>query len=391
MTAKVTESFAAICASVAAGDWLKSACAAAGIKVHVFQFKVLKDPTLRARWLAAKNRGLEVRLNRGVLRYADEILWLIESGMSMRKACASDARFPSRHSFVAALRIDPVLQRRYDDAIDPQEDMDAKCRGAFDDIVRGIKAGGRILEVLQPRKRCPDYNVLSRFLKSNPEFDARYRAAFREREAGPNAIGQAASYSERELRRAAADLMLNDTRHISTAHVSPTGPHAATLLKASHRDAELRAAVETAIMARRARLRLPGPKFVPTTVRVTVPAKQDGGPRIVPPSLSSNELWQLAIAALPARLDSAMRNDVAADIIVAVLQGDLSPDQINGEAHRFISAHNRMFSIYRNACWMRAYCQIPKLRSLTCFPQPFTRMKPVLGINCMIASNYIRW
>lgn len=351
-SAKAVDLVAAICALVAGGATLKAACAAHGVKQHVFQFKVLNHPDLRPRWLAAKRRGLEVSKARGPLRYADEILKLIEAGMSARKACASDSRFPSRHSFVAALRVNPALEHRYIAAVQAREDMHAKCVAAFGEIERRIKAGGRILEVLQPRVSFPDFNVLTRFLRENPEYDARYRAAFRERESGPNAIGQAAKYSDRELRRAAVDLMMNDTRHISTRHVSSTGPHVATLKKAGRRNPELAVAIESAIAMRRARLPgLPGPRFTPT-VTLTIPA-----PKIIRPdpsarlasSLSENDIWRLAVAALPKSLDRDMRDDVASAIVLAVLEGNLSPELIASEAKRFVRNHNNEFSPYRFA------------------------------------------
>jgi hypothetical protein len=232
--------------------------------------------------------------------------------------------------------------------------MDAKCRAAFPEIERRIKAGGRILEVLQPRERFPDYNVLSKFLESNPDFDARYRAAFREREAGPNAIGQAATYSDRELRRAAADLLQDNRRDISTLRVTPGGPHVQTLLRARFRDPELRCSVETAVTARRARLHIvhgrplvTAPPLVPAPAIIVRIAPRQG--EQLASSLSQNEIWRLAAAALPKTLDRDMRDDIIAEIAIEVLEGNLSAHLIASEAKRFVREYNRKFSPYQFA------------------------------------------
>jgi hypothetical protein len=352
---EVGNAVGSILTAVAAGSSLVEACAAQGLKVHQFQFRVLNNATLHRQWLNAKRSGQERRAAAGALRYAEQILVKIESGMSVRQACASDERFPSRGRFVAALRHSPNMERRYSDALDRQADMHRKCVEAFPEIEHRIKAGASILDALQPREAFPDYSTFTRFLKANPEYDARYRAAGRVRQSSPNARRNGPQYSPAELRQAATALMLSDARtEIHTSRLAPGGIHAQTLLRARFRDPDLLVAVESAVVARRTRLQMTvggRPKIDPANVRLIAPPKileSDPTARLAS-ALSQNDIWRLAAAALPKHLDRNVRDDIIGEIAVAVLAGDLAPHMIQPAAKRFVRDHNKNFSPYQFA------------------------------------------
>lgn len=334
--------FAEICELVVSGKSLRDACAAFGIKQWRFQEIVLADPLLRSMWMAAKDRGKNGRLAAGHLRHADEILTLMASGRSLRDICALDPRFPHRQAFARALDWDPVRRARYDAAIRKWSAPHARSLIHFDEIERRIIAGGAIVDVLASGDTFPESRSWYMFLKAHPDYDARYRAAFRAREAGPNARGIVPKYSDRELQRAAADLLMSDKRYASIGHVVPEGPHTRTIMEARARSPELRAAVEHAIVVRRARLGLSGPRFNPAAATASMAPDQTCRLKV----WSSNEIWRLAAAALPKTLDRDTRDDVIADIAMEVLEGKLSPHLIGKRAGEFLRAHNKKFSTF---------------------------------------------
>jgi hypothetical protein len=342
----------AVLALIATGMAVKAACGSRRDFPSAAQFngRLRTDTDLRARFNVACSRAGQSRPKLSGLQHADEMLKLIEGGMSVRQACASDPRFPSRDSFVAALRYNPDLELRYDLALARRERPHSKALAAFDEIERRIIAGGAILQILNSdRSQFPDYESFSRFLKARPEYDARYRAAGRARQAGPNALRQGPAYSARELRRAATALMLSDARQeIHTSRITPGGPHAQTLLRARFRNPDLLVAVESAVVARRTRLHLVNgrPKIDPANVRVIAPSTMTvrgmmlAGERHAS-ALSQNDLWRRAVAALPRALDRDARDDIAGAIVLALLEGTIDFSMITSEARRLLSIHNR--------------------------------------------------
>ncbi|KIZ41441.1 MULTISPECIES: hypothetical protein [Rhodopseudomonas] len=342
----------AVLALIAGGMSVKAACRS---KPHFptaaqFNCRLRTDPALRARFEAVCARAGQGRPNLGALDHADEILKLIEGGMSARRACASDSRFPSRGSFVAALRYNPDLELRYDLALARRERPHAKALAAFDEIERRIIAGGAILQILNSdRTRFPDYTAFAKFLKTHPEFDARYRAAGRTRQAGPNALRQGPAYSANELRRAATALMLSNARgEVHTSRLAPGGIHTQSLLRARFRNPELLVAVESAVVARRTRLHLVNgrPKIDPANVRLVAPSTMTvrglmlAGERHAA-ALSQNDLWRRAVAVLPRALDRDARDDIASAIVLAILEGAIDISMIASEAQRLLTIHNR--------------------------------------------------
>jgi hypothetical protein len=341
-----------VLALIATGMSVKAACRSRPYFPTAAQFncRLQTDAVLRARFNAACPRAGQSCPNLAALEHADEMLKLIEGGMSVRQACASDPRFPNRGTFVAALKYDPDLELRYDLALARRERPHAKALAAFDEIERRIIAGGAILQILNSdRSQFPDYSAFLKFLKARPEFDARYRAAGRARQSGPNALRQGPAYSASELRRAATALMLSNARNeIHTSRLSPDGIHTQTLLRARFRNPDLLVAVESAVAARRTRLHLVNgrPKIDPANVRVIAPSTMIvrgmmlAGERHAA-ALSQNDLWHRAVAVLPRALDRDTRDDIASAIVLAVLEGAIDISMIGSEARRLLTIHNR--------------------------------------------------
>lgn len=118
-----------------------------------FNCRLQTDAALRARFDAVCPRAGRGRPNLEAHEHADESLGLIESGMSVRKACASDSRFSARESFVAALRHVPAFKLRYDLALARRErPVDAPQRPR----ARDAKARDLLVEALAgaAKTRC---------------------------------------------------------------------------------------------------------------------------------------------------------------------------------------------------------------------------------------------
>lgn len=201
---------------VAGGMSVKAACRSQPHFPTAAQFncRLRTDPDLRARFNAVCPRAGQSIPNLGALEHADEILRLIESGMSVRQACARSPRYPTRHAFVAALKYNSEFELRYDLALARRERPHAKALATFDEVERHLIGGSGILTILNSdRSRFPDYNSFSRFLQAYPEFDARYRAAGRARQAGLNALNHGPAFSVFETRRASAAKLLSNNRN----------------------------------------------------------------------------------------------------------------------------------------------------------------------------------
>jgi hypothetical protein len=102
--------------------------------------------------------------------------------------------------------------------------------------------------------------------------------------------------------------------------VKPDGPVYQTLkFAALRRHPEILETVQTALLTRR----LLRPKAAP---KLALPGHQ------LVTALSRNELWRRAKDALPGWLDPALRDDVTADVVVAVLEGRLAIDDVNRDS-----------------------------------------------------------
>lgn len=85
-----------------------------------FDWNAARDPLLKKRLREAKLAGAKKR-DSVTLKHAEEILTRLEAGESIRAITASDDRYPDRAGFLVALKRFPVLHKRYDAAIEANQ------------------------------------------------------------------------------------------------------------------------------------------------------------------------------------------------------------------------------------------------------------------------------
>ena len=173
---------------------------------------------------------------KAVTEFDDAIFELVASGMSLDAALASDPRFPTRGSFQPRVSRDPILRSRMADArarsgsTQPRP-VFSEFAQQFDRILDLIESGSAVEEALVtmfgPRRLTATKCMFFEAIKKNADFAAKYRAASRKRQAGPNKRATAAWYDRQELISAARSR-------------SGDGPHRATLLRHAKKDNELR-------------------------------------------------------------------------------------------------------------------------------------------------------
>lgn len=277
-----------------------------------------------------------------VADHVTAIIVKVESGASVRSCCDKPGGL-TRNEFRRAVRDDPALRARYAAAIAKWSAPHARSLIHFEEIERRIVAGGAILDILAAGETFPDFTSWRKFLAAYPDYDARYRAAFRRREAGPNARGIVPKYSNEELRQAAAELATSEVRYISVNRIG-SGPHARTLMKARHRNSDLCAAIENSLVARISRLKIKdGPMFRPLTSGIVLPTRRTA-PRVyekfvLKRALSQNEIYAAVDAAVPRYFAPYDRDDIIAQTVLEVIEDELDVDMIAIVAKEIISDH----------------------------------------------------
>lgn len=282
------------------------------------------------------------------------IIQRVEAGESVRQILGDTTRaskppaaanLPTRNQFRRDIQKHPALNDRYKAAVAKWSAPHARSLMHFDEIERLIIAGGAINDILDHSPPTfPDYHSLWKFLKARPEYAARYRAAFRIREAGPNARGIAPKYTDAELRQAAAELAATSTRYVSITRVAKNAPHARTLMKARARGGDLCALIESAMLTRITRLRImDGPIFKPLTPGLVVPRRKAVRriyeKYVLKRSLSQNEIYAAVDAAVPRYFAPYDRDDIIAQTVLEVIEDGIELRMIASVAREIITDH----------------------------------------------------
>jgi hypothetical protein len=357
----VVEHFAAIIARVEAGESVRRICDDLGMPTrNEFRWAIAADRAMRDRYdqakvIWAKNRPAFYRavvkqtrarfysVTGKRLQHAEEIIRLVATGMSLHAACRSQPYFPSPGQMRGQFRRDSELERKYLAASKHLRAPPQPVTTPIVDTVIAKVASGKLL-----RDACADVGIkVSAF-----QFRALNDPAQRAQWLAAKEKGNEARLARGTLRHADAILALIEEHGmtVKTALASnPDYPSPSTFRNALDTHAALRARYDSAVARQTVnrfiatRSAMPAPALIRSNITVILPGER------LAASLSSNHLWRVAIASLPTNLDPDMRNDVAADIVVAVLSGDLSPHQIASEANRFIRAHNKKFSQFEFA------------------------------------------
>jgi hypothetical protein len=262
----------------------------------------------------------------------------------------------------------------------------------FEAIMQTVEAGASITEAVDDAG--VNYHAFAKILKRSPAHDARYRQASRTRQAGPNARSRGRNYSQDEIEAAVAAVAdrSESTSDLSRKKIGAGGPHFATLK--ARGDTQL----ERALDARAERFGIQRHAFTDDAYDRVVAFIQGGGsfrkirssdrrdqpkvwaikarmaadaefalkiaaaiaarPKVVKEpkkvwrdglhqeALQQVDIYRLARAALPRGLEPDVRDDVISAIVLAVLEGEIRPDEITAKARSYMRKHFQAFSAH---------------------------------------------
>lgn len=106
-------------------------------------------------------------------RYAEEIVSLVEGGMTIGEALSSNPKYPHRSKFRLYVLKHPEL----DDRINRAQPKRSKMTPAFDKVVRDVSLGKPVVKALACLPDQLSETCLRRFVQNNPEQARRLRLA----------------------------------------------------------------------------------------------------------------------------------------------------------------------------------------------------------------------
>lgn len=172
-----------------------------------------------------------------------------------------------------------------------------RLRDNFDQFLKLIENGSTIEESIAAIPEFPSKPTFHAAMKSDADLAARYRAANRKREKSNRARGSGLRYSRQEV--------IDALRGSSTA-----GPSRSLIWKRTKGDKELQGFVAL--------------------------SRTEPG-HVLKSKLYLNEMFVAAMHAVPRGYDEWLREDIASDIMVAVLSKELSLDEIKKSASDIVA------------------------------------------------------
>lgn len=276
----------------------------------------------------AKSRRLPSVAQDYLIENFDRVLCLIRQGARVETLFRNkDLKIGSVTSLCAMLKSRPDLSKQYDQAIKSRSVRTCSAQGRiveqFDAVLERIEAGEGIQKLLLGTfGHTPAFY---RLLAARPDLDRRYRRAMRRREAGSKAIGKSARFSDHEV-EAAIDRVVG---------MSPRGD-GALYAQRTHQEGPTLEALKTRVS-----------KNVDLDRRLSVALaerKQHVSASPLKRSIRQNQFYAVALAAMPKGLDPDIKDDVISDLVLAMLEGDITIEEVAMQAKEFIAQHFRRFS-----------------------------------------------
>lgn len=249
----------------------------------------------------------------------DAILMAVRSGLSVRQALASSSDFPRHNSLCAYLNNNPHQRFRLDGAVQASEAVRfqlEKAKQHFDEIIERIRSGASEEEACKGIVAVHNFRG---FVDRVPSAREALDNAREERERGPHARYR------RQLHRYSED----DYETVLAA---------------------IRAAKGKSIRKVFAGLpaRLPGRQLIYARVRRDPNFAARFGEacrgRQTKVATTSGDLASIVERHVPKHLDLTARDDIKAEIIMAVLTGEIEQADIAKSVKEFTKRHNRKFS-----------------------------------------------
>jgi hypothetical protein len=257
-------------------------------------------------------------------RHFNAILRAVETGLTVSAALQSNSSFPNHNCFCAYLRKNPHQRFRLDGAIQASEAIRLqreKARKYFDEIVEAIRNGATEVEACEGIVAVHNFRG---YVDRNP--DAR-KALDEAREARENSAG---------------------ARYRRRLHTYTEQNYDAVL-------AAIRAAKGKSIRKVFAVLpeELPGRQLIYARVRRDPTFAARFGEacrgRDTKVATTSGDLVARIEKLVPKHLDPAARDDIAADIVMAVLTGEIDQSDIAKSVKEYTKRFNKKFSSWEFA------------------------------------------
>lgn len=250
------------------------------------------------------------------LPHADEIIALVEGGMTVAAACRSDPAFPTWDAFVKYFRRDPVRADRLQQAlrtraVNATGKPGARLRRIFtaadyDAALQVLRSSNRALKSAVPPP-LPSYNACWQRARTDTAFAEELRAAVAEREANRNS-----RFSD-ALELIGANPTVGVTKLLKQA--GQRLPSRQTLDHHFNRNPSF-AALLAPVRQKR--------KLVQSHFRKQQTAKPVYTTNVLAKLLGANEFYAIAEKAVPKNLDPWDRDDIKAEMVTAMISGTLS-------------------------------------------------------------------
>lgn len=342
MEIKTENAYGSILAAIAAGLSVREACGTERVR-NALKHAMVKDEPLRNGYELALAAGASKRkprfparifsAKRRRLERIDDVLTLVSKGLPLEEACRRDKNFPTADQFRGRMRSDAALRKRYEAAKHVyRHPMSPRQRAAFRSLCRRFHATKfafierRVAGGVLPANACKEVSLGIHVARLH---FSRSKALCERWNVAKAACRIMRSQKFGALRY--VDEIISQIEFGSpTREVLAAMPHYPSLKGfryALDSVPDLRFRYDRAIAANRAKL----------LRRRKIQALRN-----------TDRLLEIALECLPRHLDPDARHDIAADIVVAVLAGDISRHQLKTQVRHFISTHNKHFSAHRN-------------------------------------------
>lgn len=254
--------------------------------------------------------------------HLDAILALVAAGATVTAACGSNPAFPKPNAIAKLCQRNAGFRARLQDAIRTSGSRRRFSAAEFDQALAAIRStSGNLREILVAP--MPTYQAVIQRAGAHPDFGRRYRAAVAEHD-NPKYLKPADYLAALEAIRARPDLTI-------AAALTAAGRR---LPSTSHLHAKIQADAKFAALAAPA-LALRRDTWAHQR-KIDAKPKTVYAKNLLAKSLQMDSLYAVAERAVPRHLDEFDRDDIRAELILAMIEGSLSVDDVERAGKQFV-------------------------------------------------------
>lgn len=252
-----------------------------------------------------------------VASYFDEIIALVDSGMSIPKILKANPHFPCVHTWKSYAYDERFPERRKAlEAAQARGSSFGRSARYADEIVRLVEGGMTIGAALASNPKFPTRSKFRLYTLAHPDLERRLE------EAKPNRSKIAPHFEEVRRRVDRGETIT------SALAALPIDVTLCPLVRWVSKDAERREWYQGLKVARTRRV---------SNCKTPALLRKDKREHQFVRSLYSNELYRKVAAAIPKKFDQTIREDVITDVIVAILSGKMNESDITTKGLNKIS------------------------------------------------------